>query len=63
MGAGLIMRRGPVGSRRQYNARDQVPRFQNDCDRRRGTRSAGKLQAQVAVSADAAITRVTLVEV
>jgi hypothetical protein len=63
MRAGLIMGRGLVGSRRQYNARNQVPRSQNDCDRRRGTRSAGKLQAQVAVSADAVVTRVTLVEV
>jgi len=63
MGAGLMMGRGLGGSRRRYNARYQVPRSQNDCDRRRGTRSAGKLQTQVAVSADAVVARVTLVEV
>jgi len=63
MGAGLTMARGLGGSRRQYNARNQVPRSQNDCDRRRGSRGAGKLQAQVAVSADAVVARVTLVEV
>ena len=63
MGAGLIMRRGLVGSRRQYSARNHVPRSQKGRDRRRGTRSAGKLQAQVAVSADAVITRIALVEV
>jgi len=63
MGAGLIMGRGLVGSRRRYNARNQVPRSQNDCDRRRGTRSASKLQAQVAVSTDPVVPRVPLVKV
>jgi len=63
MGARLIMGRGLVSSRRQYNARNQVPRSENGCDRRRGTRSASELQAQVAVSADAVVTRVPLVKV
>lgn len=52
-----------VSSRHHGNARYQVPRSKNDCDWRRCTRGAGKLQTQIAVSADVVIAGITAMDV